>query len=120
MLHKCGHTNLGIVAGTRIKRYMGYDKSKISGPISGKVLLNLVEKSVSDSVHTPLFLLLDRSVTGVTGKMFSNLNEMAILDVGLDDISGKKLAMIDDYWTDLKSKEQIETMESKSTLLSFA
>ena len=103
----------GIVRGTQIKRYMSLDKSKVSKHISGK-LLDTVTQNIAESVHTSLFLLLDRQVTGTTGKMFYNMNEMAILDVGLDEASGQKLALIDDYWTGLKSKEEIAVVTSTS------
>ena len=96
----------GIVKGTQIKRHMSIDKSKLSKHISGQ-FLSLAEKNAKEAVHTPLFLLLDRSVAGTTGKMYNNMNEMAILNVGLDEESGKKLTLINDYWTDLKSKTEI-------------
>ena len=72
---------------------------------------------MSDAVHTPMFLLLDRSMNGMTGKMFNNMNEMAILDMGLDEGSGKKLTMINDYWTGLKSKEEIALEKSSEKLV---
>ena len=104
------------IRGTQIKRHMGLDKSKVSKHISN-TFLGIVEKSVSDAVHTPLFLLLDRSITSMTGKMFTDMNEMAILDVGLDEDSGKKLTMINDYWTGLKSKEDIAAEKSSEKLV---
>ena len=79
--------------------------------------LGIVEQNVSDAVQTPLFLLLDRSMTGMTGKMFTNMNEMAILDAGLDEDSGKKLTMINDYWTGLKSKEDIAAEKSSEKIV---
>ena len=106
----------GIVRGTQIKRHMGLDKSKVSKHISN-TFLGIVEQNVSDAVQTPLFLLLDRSMTGMTGKMFTNMNEMAILDAGLDEDSGKKLTMINDYWTGLKSKEDIAAEKSSEKIV---
>ena len=106
----------GIVRGTQIKRHMGLDKSKVSKHISN-TFLGIVEQNVSDAVQTPLFLLLDRSMTGMTGKMFTNMNEMAVLDAGLDEDSGKKLTMINDYWTGLKSKEDIAAEKSSEKIV---
>ena len=103
----------GVVRGTQIKRYMSFDKSKVSKHISGQ-FLDTVTTLVDESVHTPLFLLLDRQATGITGKMFYNMNEMAVLDVGLDEDAGNKLALIDDYWTGLKTKEEIAAITSAS------
>jgi hypothetical protein len=48
-------------------------------------------------------------LTDTTGKLFSNMEEMAIEEVAKDRILAKKLFLIDEYWTGLKSKEEIKT-----------
>lgn len=97
----------GLVSSTRIKRHMGLDKSMVSGPFVKKIMGSITEVTPENAIHTPLFLLTDRSVSGLSGKMFANMNEMAVLDVGLNDEAGKKLMLIDEYWTGLKSKDDI-------------
>ncbi len=48
-------------------------------------------------------------LTETTGKLFSNMEEMTIDEVAKDRILAKKLFLIDEYWTGLKSKEEIKT-----------
>ena len=48
-------------------------------------------------------------LTETTGKLFSNMEEMAIEEVAKDRILAKKLFLIDEYWTGLKTKEEIKT-----------
>ncbi len=42
-----------------------------------------------------------------TGKLLSNMEEMAVDDVGKDVVMAKKLFLVDQYWSGLKSKEDI-------------
>ena len=102
------------VVNTGIKRHMGVDKS-ISGNIISKPLLWLlpgVSRKPEDGAKSPLFLVLDNeTITGAptaTGQLFdSNRSLMEIDSVALDETLAKKLFLIDEYWTGLKSKEQL-------------
>lgn len=94
----------GIVNGTGIKRHMGVDKSL--NPLT-RWLLSITEKTAENAVHTLLFLLSDRTASGLTGKMYTNMNEMALLENATNEQDGEKLKMIDEYWTGLKSKEEL-------------
>ncbi len=102
----------GIVSGTQIKRHMSVDKSFSFGAIS-RGLLRITERSVKDSVYTPVFLLTDRSVAGITGKMFKDMNEIAYVDRAVDSLAGQKLLAVDEYWTGLKSKEELLALRNK-------
>ena len=50
-------------------------------------------------------LFLDLNET--TGKLFSNMEELAVDDVAKDIVLAKKLFIVDQYWSGLKSKEDI-------------
>ena len=102
------------VVNTGIKRHMGVDKS-ISGNIISKPLLWLlpgITRSPEDGAKSPLFLVLDNeSITDAntaSGQLFdSNRKVMDIDSVALDDTLAKKLFLVDEYWTGLKSKEEL-------------
>ena len=93
---------------------MGVDKS-ISGAIISKPILWLfpgVTRSPEEGAKTPLFLILDNETItdaqATSGKLFdSKQREMEIDAVALDDVVAQKLFFIDEYWTGLKSKEQL-------------
>ena len=55
--------------------------------------------------RSPLFCFAD--LTETTGKLFSNMEEMAIDDAAKDSVLAKKLFIVDEYWSGLKSKEDI-------------
>ena len=54
-----------------------------------------------------MFLLQDRMAAGKTGKIFYHMSEMSFLEIGVNAEAAKKLIAVDDYWTGLKSKEEI-------------
>ena len=96
----------GVCKDTNIKRHMGVDKSKILSLFS-RPFLYMLEKNPSEGAATPLFMLLDNTVGEITGKIFTNMAEMAITDIADDQDSAQKLLDIDDYWTGLKTKEEL-------------
>lgn len=104
----CNAVYPGIVGGTEIKRHMGVDKS-IIGRIFSKPLLWFATRPPEKGAKTPIFAVLSPDLTDTTGKLFSNMEEMAIEEVAKDRILAKKLFLIDEYWTGLKSKEEIKT-----------
>jgi hypothetical protein len=93
---------------------MGVDKS-ISGNIISKPLLWLlpgVSRKPEDGARSPLFLVLDNETITVaksaSGQLFdSNRSLMEIDSVASDDTLAKKLFLVDEYWTGLKSKEEL-------------
>ena len=102
------------IVNTSIKRHMGVDKS-ITGNIIAKPLLWLfpgLSKSPDDGAKTPLFLVLDNETIKddklSSGKLFgAKRQEMEVDSVALDENVAQKLLLIDEYWTGLKSKEQL-------------
>ena len=96
----------GIVHSTQIKRHMGVDKSKVV-KYGALPFMSLATISPSEAASTILFLLLDRSVTADTGKMYTKMSEMAFVDKGLDMAAAEKVIAIGDYWTGLKSREDL-------------
>ena len=94
---------------------MGVDKS-ISGNIIAKPLLWLVpgtSKSPKQGSKTPLFLTLDNetinSANNSSGNLYDSKQEVLELDpVALDDLLAKKLFLVDEYWTGLKSKDSVK------------
>lgn len=102
------------IVNTGIKRHMGVDKS-ISGNIISKPLLWLlpgVSRKPEDGARSPLFLVLDNETITVaksaSGQLFdSNRSLMEIDSVASDDTLAKKLFLVDEYWTGLKSKEEL-------------
>lgn len=102
----------GIVRNTRIKRHMGIDKSKFMQYLSRPALW-VVEVYPNEAAATPLFMLVDRSVSGLTGKMYANMAEMAIVDIGKDMTAARKLLAIDDYWAGTKTKEELLGAKNK-------
>ena len=92
---------------------MGVDKS-MTGNIIAKPLLWLfpgVSKTPDDGAITPLFLALDQEITKnaeCSGNLFgSKRNQMEIDSVALDEEVARKLYLVDEYWTGLKTKEQL-------------
>ena len=101
------------VVRTGIKRHMGVDKS-ITGNIIAKPLLWLfpgVSKSPEEGAKTPLFLTLDNETisdgNSSSGKLFNMNGEMEIDPVALDETLANNLVLVDEYWTSLKSKEEL-------------
>ena len=103
------------IVNTSIKRHMGVDKS-ISGNIIAKPLLWLVpgtSKSPKEGSKTPLFLTLDNetinSANNSSGNLYDSKQEVLELDpVALDNLLAKKLFLVDEYWTGLKSKDSVK------------
>ena len=102
----------GIVS-TSIKRHMGVDKS-ISGNLISKPLLWLVPgagKSPTEGAKTPLYLTLDQETIKngeISGKLYdSKQNELEIDSVALDEQLAHKLFLVDEYWTGIKSKNEL-------------
>ena len=93
---------------------MGVDKS-ITGNIIAKPLLWLspgVSKNAEDGAKTPLFLALDqetiKNAEHSSGNLFgSKRQELEIDAVALDEELARKLYLVDEYWTGLKTKEQL-------------
>ena len=102
----------GIVHSTQIKRHMGVDKSKVV-KYGALPFMSLATISPSEAASTILFLLLDRSVLADSGKMYTKMSEMSIVDVGLDTGAAEKILAVGDYWTGLKSKDEL-IMKNKS------
>ena len=102
----------GIVHSTQIKRHMGVDKSKVV-KYGALPFMSLATISPSEAASTILFLLLDRSVLADSGKMYTKMSEMSIVDVGLDAGAAEKILAVGDYWTGLKSKDEL-IMKNKS------
>ena len=87
-------------------RYMGVEKSWFA-MIGSKLVMSFLEKKPEEGAYTALFMALDRSVTGITGKCFFNMSEMSFVDVPGTPEDAKRLMAIDDYWSGLKSKEEV-------------
>ena len=96
----------GSCTDTQIKRHMNVEKTTFMKFLT-KPLLWIFEKSAAEAAFTPVFLLQDRMAAGKTGKIFYNMSEMSMLEVGVNAEAAKKLIAVDDYWTGLKSKEEI-------------
>ena len=96
----------GVCSNTNIKRYMSIDKSKLMVYIT-RPLLWLLERTAEEGAYTPVYLIQDKMAVGKTGKIFHNMTEMSIAEIGVNDEAAKKLIAVDDYWTDLKTKEEI-------------
>merc|ERR1719350_1854494 len=85
---------------------MSIDKSKLMIYVT-RPLLWLLERTAEEGAYTPVFLIQDQMAVGKTGKIFHNMSEMSIAEIGVIDDAAKKLIAIDDYWAGLKSKEEI-------------
>jgi len=96
----------GIVHSTMIKRHMGVDKSKVV-KYGALPFMSFATISPSEAASTVLFLLMDRSVTGETGKMFTKMSEIAIKEEGLDEVAAQKVVDTGDYWSGLKTKDEL-------------
>ena len=96
----------GVVMGTSIRRNMENPNPNPWSP---------VQLNASEGAYTAVFLLHDRSVANMTGKMFWDMAEMALAENGLDEVAGQQLQLIDEYWTDLKTMEQLEQINSGSS-----
>ena len=96
----------GICNNTNIKRYMNIEKSKVLIYVT-RPLLWLLERTAEEGAYTPVFLIQDRMAVDKTGKIFHNMSEMSIAEIGVNDEAAAKLIAVDDYWTDLKTKEEI-------------
>ena len=103
----------GIVHSTMIKRHMGVDKSKVV-KYGALPFMSLATISPSEAADTVLFLLLDRSVGGETGKMYTKMNEIAMKEELLDEGAAKRVVNIGDYWSGLKSREELMKVKNKS------
>ena len=103
----------GIVHSTMIKRHMGVDKSKVV-KYGALPLMSFATISPSEAASTVLFLLMDRSVTGETGKMYTKMSEIAIKEEGLDEVAAQKVVDIGDYWSGLKSKDELLLKNNKA------
>ena len=101
----------GVCSNTNIKRYMSIDKSKLMIYVT-RPLLWLLERTAEEGAYTPVFLIQDQMAVGKTGKIFSNMSEMSIAEIGVNDEAAKKLIAVDDYWAGIKSKDEIvETLK---------
>ena len=96
----------GTVTDTNIKRHMSVEKNTIKKFVLAPMLW-IFEKTAADAAYTPMFLLQDRMAAGKTGKIFYHMSEMSFLEIGVNAEAAKKLIAVDDYWTGLKSKEEI-------------
>ena len=85
---------------------MGVDKSKVV-KYGALPFMSFATISPSEAASTVLFLLMDRSVTGETGKMFTKMSEIAIKEEGLDEVAAQKVVDIGDYWSGLKTKDEL-------------
>ena len=101
---------------------MGVDKS-VTGNFIAKPLLWLLPgaaKKPEEGAKTPLYLTLDQETINncenATGKLYdSKQNELEIDSVALDENLAKKLFMVDEYWTGIKSKADLLSKTSDST-----
>ena len=95
------------VCSTNIKRHMGVDKS-ISGNAVASPILWLLTRSPERGAQTVLWASTDQCLSGVTGKLFSNMKEVEVESV-VEDMNelGRKLSMVSRYWTGLGEKEQL-------------
>lgn len=97
----------GVVNNTNIKRHMGVHKSMLSQYIL-KPVLWFVERTPADGAQTVLYLMLEDHPMMRTGKLYAKCEEMAFFNIAKDKGAAKRLIDIDDYWTGLKTKEQLQ------------
>ena len=97
----------GIVRGTEIARHTGLGKSYVSKHVANPIL-SIAEITAQQAIATPLYLLTAEVNDKITGKLFYNLKEKEIEeDFAKDEAAIQKLLLVDDYWSGLKSKDDI-------------
>ena len=65
-------------------------------------------RSAERGSQTPLYVCLDESLSGETGKLYSNLRELDIDPKAEDALVARRLAAVDKYWAGLvKSKDEL-------------
>uniref|UniRef100_A0A0K2UQE0 Uncharacterized protein n=1 Tax=Lepeophtheirus salmonis TaxID=72036 RepID=A0A0K2UQE0_LEPSM len=94
------------VCNTNIKRHMSVERSFFGSYVSGP-FLNLFGRQSIEGAQTPLKLLIDPSLEGVTGKLFSNLEEINVNDKATQNDLNTRLYLMDEYWTDLITHEDL-------------
>ena len=105
----------GIVRDTEIRRYTGRAKSYVSQKVANP-FLSLAETTPQLAINTPLFLLNDESVEKITGKLFYNLKEKDLeCELAHDLKTAEKLMLVDDYWSGLKTKEEVSIAAKQNT-----
>lgn len=91
------------VCRTNIKRHMGVDKS-ISGNFLANPILWFFERRPTAGAQTPLYLSLDPALVGVTATLWSNMEELPVLESATDQVLVKKMSVVSKYWTGLMDK----------------
>ena len=95
------------VCSTNIKRHMGIDKS-ISGNIIARPFLWLFNRTPERGAQSVIWAATEPSLSAVTGKLFSNLQEMEVEDKAGDKQLGEKVLAVTRFWTGLDNKEKIQ------------
>ena len=68
----------------------------------------LMLRSAERGSQTPLYVCLSDSLSGETGKLYSNLKEIDIDPKAEDALVAKRLVAVDKYWAGLvKSKDEL-------------
>ena len=68
----------------------------------------LMLRSAERGSQTPLYVCLSDSLSGETGKLYSNLKEIDIDPKAEDALVAKRLMAVDKYWAGLvKSKDEL-------------
>ena len=98
---------------TNIKRHMGIDKS-ISGNIIASPFLWFFNRTAERGAQSVIWAATDPALSGVTGKLFSNLKELHLEDKGTDGDLGEKMMAVTRFWTELDNKETIQQELARS------
>ena len=95
------------VCSTNIKRHMGIDKS-ISGNIIAKPLTWFLTKSPDRGSQSVIWAATEPSIAGVSGKLFSKMQEEEVEDTAKDGKLGEQVLAVTRFWTELDNKEKIQ------------
>ena len=92
---------------------MGIDKS-ISGNIIAKPFLWLMTRSPERGSQSVIWAATEPSIAGVSGKLFSKMQEEEVEDRAKDEKLGEQVLAVTRFWTELDNKEKIQQELNKN------
>ena len=98
---------------TNIMRHMGVDKT-ISGNLIARPALWLISQSAERGAQTVIWAATEPSISGLTGRLFRDMQERDVEDVAKDRQLGEKMLAVTRFWTELDNKENIQQELNKN------